>query len=99
MVERWAAKAGIRLVRSAPASPWENPFSETFHSRVRDEMMEREVFGSIAEIRILAEAYRAWYNESRPHSALKYMTPPVFANRFRTMEPDLGQPGLAGAQA
>lgn len=98
-VERWAAKAGIRLVRSTPASPWENPFSETFHSRIRDEFLEREAFGSIAEIRVLAQAYRAWYNEARPHSALRYRTPAAFAEKIKQEGSGLVQPVLVGFQA
>ena len=97
-VARWAARMGIRLVRLAPASPWENPFSETFHSRIRDEFLEREAFGSMAEIRVLAEAYRAWYNESRPHSALRYRTPAAFAEQVRREGSGLGQPALVGVQ-
>ena len=85
VVERHAATAGIRLVRSAPRSPWQNPFIESFHSRVRDEFLERETFGSLEEAQILAEAYRVWYNEHRPHSALKYLTPAAFAGRLLTM--------------
>jgi transposase InsO family protein len=78
-VARWAKLRGIILVRSAPASPWQNPFAETFHSRLRDELVEQEDFGSLAEARQLAEAYRVWYNDERPHSALGYQTPAAFA--------------------
>jgi len=81
VVREWADKCGILLVRSAPASPWQNPFAETFHSRLRDEMVEQEDFGSLAEARCLAEAYRVWYNNERPHSSLGYMTPEAFSVR------------------
>ena len=81
VVREWADKCGILLVRSAPASPWQNPFAETFHSRLRDEMVEQEDFGSLAEARFLAEAYRVWYNNERPHSSLGYMTPEAFSVR------------------
>jgi transposase InsO family protein len=99
VVERWASEVGIRLVRSTPASPWENAFSETFHSRARDEFMEREVFGSLAEIRVLAEAYRVWYNEARPHSALRYRTPAAFAAEVKTLGRGFGTPNLVEVQA
>ncbi|MEK7765578.1 MAG: DDE-type integrase/transposase/recombinase, partial [bacterium] len=46
-VARWADALGVRLVRSEPASPWQNPFSESFHSRARDEFTEGLVFGSL----------------------------------------------------
>ena len=94
VVERWAKARGIQLVRSAPRHPWENPFIESFHSRLRDEFVEREVFGSLAETKILAEAYRRWYNEARPHSALKYLTPRAFLDKLLARV--TGQPGCAG---
>ena len=84
-VAAWAAREGIVLVRSAPASPWQNPFIESFHSRLRDELIEQEDFGSLAEARELARAYREWYNDERPHSALKYLTPAAFTIRARTL--------------
>jgi putative transposase len=98
-VQRWAESAGIRLVRSAPASPWENPFAESFHSRFRDEFTEGEAFGSMEEARILCEAYRRWYNEARPHSSLKNKTPNEFAATEENRLPVPVQPGLAGAAA
>lgn len=85
VVETHAARVGIRLVRSAPRSPWENPFAESFHSRVREEFLERETFGSVEEAQVLADAYRYWYNEERPHSALRYLTPAAFAGRLLSM--------------
>lgn len=98
-VQRWGEAVGVRLVRSAPASPWENPFAESFHSRFRDEFTESEAFGSMEEARVLCEAYRRWYNEARPHSALKYMTPNEFAAGCENSLPVPVQPGLAGAAA
>jgi len=46
---------------------------------VRDELLDREVFVSVAEARARLEAHRRWYNEERPHSSLKYRTPKRFA--------------------
>lgn len=79
VIETWVARQGIRMVHSAPASPWQNPFAETFHSRLRDEFVERHDFGSLVEAQVLAETYRDWYNTARPHSALQYLTPLAFA--------------------
>ncbi len=78
-VATWATEAGITLVHTAPGSPWENAFSKTFHSRLRDECLEREVFGSLEEAQVVCEAYRQWYNTVRPHSALGYQTPAACA--------------------
>jgi len=82
VVERWATALGIRLVRSAPGCPWQNPFSETFHSRARWELMEREEFGSEEEAGVFAEVYRRWYNEARPHSKIGRVPPAVFAGKL-----------------
>ena len=62
-----------------PGSPWENAYSESFNSRLRDELLDREVFGSLAEV-LLAEHRRA-YNRDRPHSSLGCVAPAVFASR------------------
>ncbi len=81
----WATEAGISLVHTAPGSPWENAFSETFHRRWRDECLEREVVGSVEEAQVVCEAYRQWYNQVRPHSALQYQTPIACAAGTVTM--------------
>jgi len=62
----------------APGSPWENAYSETFNSRMGDELLKREVFTSLTEAQVLVEQYRRTYNEERPHSALEW-TPATFA--------------------
>ena len=82
VVGRWAEGLKITLVRSAPGCPWQNPFAETFHSRARWELMEREEFGSEEEARVFAEVYRRWYNEARPHSKLGRVPPAVFAGKM-----------------
>ncbi len=97
VVEAWAAERRIRLVRSTPGSPWENPFAETIHSRMRDEFVEREEFGSLVEAQLLAEAYRVWYNEGRGHSALGYQTPAAFTAKVLGLA--IGQPVSAVIQA
>jgi len=86
-VKRWADGKGVRLVRSEPGSPWQNPFSETFHSRARWEFLEREEFGSLVEAQVLCESYRLWYNEQRPHSALGYLPPARYAEMVRWTAP------------
>ena len=62
-----------------PGSPWENAYSETFNSRLGDELLKREVFTSLTEAKVLVEQYRRAYNEERPHSALEDRTPAAFA--------------------
>ncbi len=58
---------------------WENAYSETFISRLRDELLNREVFANLKEAQVLAGNYREHYNHHRPHGALGYLTPAEFA--------------------
>ena len=67
----------------APGRPWENGYIESFHSRVRDEFLEREEFESVAEARAKAAWYRREYNTVRPHSSLGYATQKEFSAGLR----------------
>jgi transposase InsO family protein len=62
-----------------PGAPWQNGYSESFNGKLRDELLSQELFGSLAEARVLAERFRRHYNESRPHSALGYLPPATYA--------------------
>lgn len=66
-----------------PGSPWQNPYVESFGSRVRDELLGVELFSCLAEARVLIEDWRRDYNEHRPHSALGMMAPARFAAGYR----------------
>ena len=74
-VQRWLGRAGIQTAYIEPGKPWQNGVGESFHSRLRDECLDREWFHSLAEARVLLEAYRRRYNDERPHSSLGYRTP------------------------
>ena len=65
-------------LRREPGSPWEIAYSETFRSRLGDELLKREKFTSLLEAKVLVEEYRNYYNQERPHSALGYRTPAEF---------------------
>jgi transposase InsO family protein len=80
-VQKWIVDRGFQTLYIAPGSPWENPYSETFNSRFRDEFLNRESFVSVLEAKVLGEEYRRDYNCRRPHSALGYQTPEEFAQR------------------
>jgi putative transposase len=80
-VQEWIAERGFGTLYIAPGSPWENPYSETFNSRFRDEFLNRESFASVLEAKVLGKEYRQDYNHHRPHSALDYQTPEEFAQR------------------
>jgi transposase InsO family protein len=77
-IRRWLEEKGIGTLFIAPGSPWENGYSESFNSRLRDELLERELLTSMTKARLLLEDYRIDHNEHRPHSALGQRTPAVF---------------------
>ncbi len=58
-----------------PGSPWENRYIESFNRKLRDELLNREVFTTLIEVKILIEEWRKEYNHVRPHSALNYRPP------------------------
>ena len=69
-----------------PGSPWQNPFVESFHSRVRDELLDVEEFACLAEARVVIEDWREDYNRHRPHSSLRMRAPAVFAAEWTPSE-------------
>ncbi len=73
--------SGVKTLYIEPGAPWENGYAESFHGKLRDELLNGEVFASVKEAQMLAEQYRVEYNERRPHSALDYLPPSVFARR------------------
>jgi putative transposase len=78
-VRVWLAGRGSKTLYIAPGSPWENAYSETFNSRLRDELLDREVFETLKEAKVILEDHRLDYNHRRPHSSLGYRTPAEFA--------------------
>jgi transposase InsO family protein len=62
-----------------PGKPWQNGFAESFNARFRDEFLNQESFHTVAEARVLANAFARTYNEIRPHSSLGFHTPNEFA--------------------
>ena len=87
----WCRLGGTGIVYIEPGSPWENPYVESFNGRVRDELLNLEEFGSLAEAQVLAEAWRTEYNTYRPHSALDGLTPAGYAQRWASQQ----QPALS----
>jgi len=78
------ARAGSAYIE--PGSPWQNPYVESFGSRVRDELLSVELFCSLAEARVMVEDFREDYNERRPHSALGMAAPARFAHAWKARE-------------
>ena len=75
----WLPRVGAKPIPVAAGSPWENGYIESFHSRLRDEFLERVEFEDVADARAKAFWYRREYNAVRPHSALGYATPKEFS--------------------
>uniref|UniRef100_UPI0035B4C2C7 integrase core domain-containing protein n=1 Tax=Aquabacterium sp. TaxID=1872578 RepID=UPI0035B4C2C7 len=78
---------GVRLDFSRPGKPTDNSFVETFNGTLRDECLNLNWFASLTEAQQLLEAWRRDYNESRPHSALEYLTPAEYARKIKELEP------------
>ena len=78
-VRRWLDQAGVGPLFIAKGSPWENGYVESFNGKLRDELLNRELFLSLAEARWVIDRWRIDYNHHRPHSGLDYCTPAAFA--------------------
>jgi len=78
-VRKWLEVSGVGTLFIEPGSPWENAYSESFNSRLRDELLDQEIFTCLPEARVLAERHRVYHNLDRPHSSLGYLTPAEFA--------------------
>ena len=74
-VREWLGRVGARTLYIEPGSPWENGYIESFNGKLRDELLDREVFYTLLEVRVLTERYRRIYNQVRPHSSLGYRPP------------------------
>ena len=77
-VRNWLQLIGVQTLFIEPGSPWENGYNESFNGKLRDELLNGEVFYSFKEATIIIEGWRIHYNTQRPHSALGYRpTAPV----------------------
>ncbi|MCF6433891.1 integrase core domain-containing protein, partial [Leisingera sp. MMG026] len=74
-VRGWIKAVGAKTACIEPGSPWENGYCESFNGRMRDELLNGEIFYSLREAQIIIESWRKHYNTRRPHSALGYRPP------------------------
>jgi putative transposase len=86
-IRQWLEAAKIQALYIEPGSPWENPYIESFNGKLRDELLNAELFTSLAEARYLATQWRLEYNHRRPHSSLGGLTPAAFAAASRGARP------------
>lgn len=75
MVRTWLRDLGAKTLFIEPGSPWENGYIESFNGKLRDELLNREIFYTLQEAKILIERWRKEYNHVRPHSSLGYRPP------------------------
>ena len=74
-VRTWLMRLGVKTLYIEPGSPWENGYIESFNGKLRDEVLNREIFDTLYEAKVLVERWRNEYNHKRPHSALGYRPP------------------------
>ena len=74
-VQEWISAVGAKTAYIAPGSPWENGFIESFNARLRDELLDGEIFYTLAEAKIVVESWRRHFNTVRPHGSLGYKPP------------------------
>ncbi len=79
----WCRFSGTGSAYIEPGSPWQNPYVESFGSRVRDELLDVELFASLTEAQVMVADWRHDYNERRPHSSLQMLAPARFARSWR----------------
>jgi putative transposase len=84
VLREWCRRGGTATAYIEPGSPWQNAYVESFNSRLRDELLNTEVFTSVAEAQVLAADWRQDYNANHPHSALGMMSPECFAASLRS---------------
>ncbi len=75
IVRSWLANVGAKTLYIEPGSPWENGYCESFNRKLRDELLNGEIFCSLKEAKVLIEQWRHHYNTVRPHSSLGYRPP------------------------
>jgi len=75
VVRDWLERVGVKTLFIEPGSPWENGYNESFNGKLRDELLNGEIFYSFKEVEILTERWRREYNTVRPHSSLGYRPP------------------------
>ena len=74
-IRKWLNNVGVKTLFIEPGSPWENGYIESFNGKLRDELLNLEIFTILEEAKVLIEQWRREYNQVRPHSAKNYRPP------------------------
>jgi len=93
-VRGWLSRIGVKTLYIEPGSPWENGYNESFNGKLRDELLNGEIFTTLYEAKVLIERWRQHYNAIRPHSSLGYrppapetVLPPASSLAYATLRP------------
>ncbi len=87
-LRQWLQRVGTHTLYIEPGSPWENGYCESFNGKLRDELLNGEIFYTLKEAQIVMEQWRKHYNTRRPHSALNYRSPAPEATLPRSTLPE-----------
>jgi putative transposase len=87
-VLRWLARENIDTAFIEPGKPWQNGSNESFNGKFRDECLSMEWFKNRIDAKMVIDNWRRHYNEVRPHSSLKNLTPHEFKQRLSTQGPN-----------
>ena len=98
-VREWIATVGAQTAYITPGSPWENGYIESFNGKLRDELLNGEIFYTLAEAKVVIEGWRRHYNTLRPHSSLGYRPPAPEVVLWRTTPTPSGSPPVMPALA
>ena len=93
-LREWIAAVGAKTAYIEPGSPWENGYCESFNGKLRDELLNGEIFYTLNEAKIVIEAWRRHYNTVRPHSSLRYRPPAPEVIIWPTAKPVAQMPAL-----
>jgi putative transposase len=78
-IKQWLGESSVETLYIEPGCPWQNGYIESFNGKLRNEVLDMEIFHSLNEAKVLVENWRLEYNNHRPHSSLDDMTPAEFA--------------------
>jgi putative transposase len=91
-VRDWIAAVGAKTAYIEPGSPWENGYCESFNSKLRDELLNGEIFYTLKEANVVIQEWRRHYNTIRPHSSLSYRPPAPEAVLWPAAQPGPASP-------
>lgn len=85
IVREWLEAVNVKTLFITPGSPWENGYNESFNGKLRDEILNVEIFDTMLEAKVLIERWRREYNHIRPHSSLGYRPPAPEAYKLESV--------------